>query len=71
MRAKKCRLTEELLENLLPGDRYGAPFGLLVYSLVCSETERAAICRGVACRAATRRIRRVHTAAFAGATPNL
>jgi TolB-like protein len=32
---------EELLEKLLPGDRYGTPYGLLVHSLVCAEIETA------------------------------
>jgi TolB-like protein len=41
-RAGKHHDAEELLQNLLPGDRYGTPFGLLVYSLVCAEIEPAA-----------------------------
>lgn len=42
MRAgERCR-AEELLQSLLPGDRYGTPLGLLVYSLVCLEIEPAA-----------------------------
>jgi hypothetical protein len=42
MRAGERRHAEELLQNLLPGDRYGMPLGLLVYSVVCSEIEQAA-----------------------------
>lgn len=33
---------EELLQKLLPGDRHGAPLGLLVHHVVCSEMEKAA-----------------------------
>ncbi len=42
MRAGEGRRAEELLQSLLPGDRYGTPFGLLVYSVTCSEIEQAA-----------------------------
>jgi len=42
MRAGKRHDAEELLQNLLPGDRYGTPLGLLVYSLACAEIEPAA-----------------------------
>ncbi len=42
MHAGKRRQAEELLQNLLPGDRYGTPLGLLVYSLACAEIETAA-----------------------------
>jgi len=42
MRAGERRRAEELLENLLPGDRYGAPLGLLVHFVMCSEIEQAA-----------------------------
>jgi tetratricopeptide (TPR) repeat protein len=42
MRTGKSRHAGELLENLLPGDRYGTPLGMLVYSLACSEIEQAA-----------------------------
>ncbi len=41
MRAGERRRAEELLQNLLPGDRYGTPLGLLVYSVMCSEIEQA------------------------------
>jgi hypothetical protein len=37
-----ARRDAELLENLLPGDRYGTPLGLLVYSVMCSEIKLAA-----------------------------
>ena len=42
LRAGKRRHAEELLEKLLPEDRYGTPFGLLVHSLACAEIEPAA-----------------------------
>jgi hypothetical protein len=42
MRAGERRRAEELLENLLPGDHYGTPLGLLVYHVVCSEMDQAA-----------------------------
>jgi TolB-like protein len=42
MRAGERHHAEELLQNLLPGDRYGTPLGLLVYSVMCSEIEQAA-----------------------------
>ncbi|HYW41290.1 MAG TPA: hypothetical protein VE959_00450 [Bryobacteraceae bacterium] len=42
MRAGERRHAEELLHDLLPGDRYGTPLGLLVYSVMCSEIEQAA-----------------------------
>lgn len=42
MRAGERRQAEELLKSLLPGDHYGTPYGLLVYSVVCSEIEQAA-----------------------------
>jgi TolB-like protein len=42
MRSGERRRAEELLLNLLPGDRYGTPLGLLVYHVMCSETEQAA-----------------------------
>ena len=42
MRAGKRHRAEELLDSLLPGDRYGTPLGLLVHSLVCGEIESAA-----------------------------
>jgi TolB-like protein len=46
MRAGERRHAEELLQNLLPGDAYGAPLGLLVYSVMCSEIEQAAAWAG-------------------------
>jgi TolB-like protein len=42
MRAGEHRQAEELLRNLLPSDRYGTPFGLLAYFVMCSEIEQAA-----------------------------
>ena len=42
MRAGERHRAEELLETLLPGDRYGTPFGLLVYYVMCGEIEQAA-----------------------------
>ena len=42
MRAGQRHRAEELLQALLPGDRYGAPLGLLVYSLASAEIEPAA-----------------------------
>jgi TolB-like protein/DNA-binding winged helix-turn-helix (wHTH) protein len=42
MRAGERRRAEELLQDLLPGDGYGTPLGLLVYSVMCSEIEQAA-----------------------------
>ncbi len=33
--------SEELLAKLLPGDAYGAPFGLYVHALVCGDVDRA------------------------------
>jgi TolB-like protein len=42
MRAGERRQAEELLQNLLPGDRYGTPFAMLVYSVMRSEIEEAA-----------------------------
>jgi TolB-like protein len=33
---------QELLRQLLPGEEYGTPLGLLVYRLVCSEMDQAA-----------------------------
>jgi TolB-like protein len=42
MRAGERCHAEELLQNLLPGDRYGTPLGLLVYSVMCSDIEQPA-----------------------------
>ena len=42
MHGGKRHDAEELLQNLLPGVRYGASLGLLVYSLMCSDIEPAA-----------------------------
>jgi hypothetical protein len=42
MRAGERGHAEELLQNLLPEDSYGAPLGLLVYSVMCAEIEQAA-----------------------------
>jgi hypothetical protein len=42
MRAGERRRAEDLLHDLLPGDRYGAPLGMLVYSVMSSEIEQAA-----------------------------
>jgi TolB-like protein len=42
MRSGEKGRAEELLRNLLPGDRYGTPLGLLVYSVLCSQIEQAA-----------------------------
>jgi TolB-like protein/Flp pilus assembly protein TadD len=42
MRAGERGRAEALLESLLPGERYGTPLGLLVYSVMRSEFEQAA-----------------------------
>jgi len=41
-RAGQERRAEELLQKLLPGDRYGTPLGLLLVHLMCSEMNQAA-----------------------------
>ena len=41
-RAGERRRAEELLQKLLPGNRYGTPMGLLLFHLMCSEMDRAA-----------------------------
>jgi len=41
MQAGERRRAGELLRNLLPEDLYGAPLGMLVYSVMCSEIEQA------------------------------
>jgi TolB-like protein len=42
MRAGQVDRALELLQKLMPGEDYGAPLGLLVYHVVCSEMEQAA-----------------------------
>jgi hypothetical protein len=43
MRAGDMRRAEDLLRKLLPGDRYGAPMGLVVFHVVCGEMDQAAV----------------------------
>ena len=42
MRAGEKHRADELLQKLLPANRYGTPMGLLLVQLMCSEMDRAA-----------------------------
>ena len=42
MRAGEQDRAEDLLKGLMPGERYGTPLGLLVYSVMRSEFDQAA-----------------------------
>jgi hypothetical protein len=42
VRTGNASRAETLLEQLGPGEKYGAPFGLMVFHLICSEIDKAA-----------------------------